>query len=209
DCMKEAFREARKYGMSVEEAYAYAKKVYEQNRNNPDAPKKVQDENFDNARKRYQAQRKQDALATIKSVRRYAEKICKKSSKMQGILADGEKDWLYGIFFHQEVNNRLKNSPGVKRNFPELTIEGRIDNPNASNDDKNKKGNYRIPDYQWGEVGDSDYQIWDLKPSDPNIQNKWEHTDQYKDMDDWTNCKPKAIGYNKENPESQDNDDKP
>ena len=196
DCMKEAFREARKYGMSVEDAYAYAKKVYEQNHNNPDAPRKVRDENFDNARKNYQNQRKQDALATIKSVKRHVEKYFKKSKGMQKMLADG-KDWLYGIKIHNKIKNYLKNSPGVKRNFPELAIEKRIYNPNASNDDKNKKGNYRIPDYQWGNVGDSDYQIWDLKPSDVNIQQKWMGTQQYKDMAAWTNSNPIAIGYNK------------
>lgn len=116
---------------------------------------------------------------------------------MKNILANGQKNWLYGVLFHNKVSSYIKNSPGVKRNFPELTVEGRIYNPAATNKNKNKKGNYRIPDYQWGKIGNPDYQIWDLKPSERNIQNKWMRTPQYNDMATWTNSNPIAIGYNK------------
>ena len=123
---------------------------------------------------------KEDTLATIKSVRRYVEKVMKSDSVAQGYLKN-KKYNRYGTYFHSKVFNLIEP----------LNIDGLLcDKPIYRPGTSGGRGNIRRPDFQWGK-GTPDYTIWDLKP------NGFVGSQQFNDMQLWTNVVPIALKYNR------------
>ena len=164
-CLKDAYRKHREEGLSATEAYQAAKETYGTGVNDGTSPR-------------------DDTLATLKSVRRHVETEMRTDATAQNYLKNGQFE-RYGTYLHSKVSQYMK-SPSIQKAYPELQVNRRLyQNGN--------RGRYRIPDYQWGKPGESDYQIWDLKPD----QYLWTDSKQYTDMSRWTGTNPIQLGYHR------------
>ncbi|MBC2582563.1 RHS repeat protein [Clostridium sp. DJ247] len=125
---------------------------------------------------------KEDTIATIKSTRRYVEKLMKKTPRAQQLLKDGKFNE-YGTYFHNRVFKRVRSA-----NIEGLEIDKTIIKPGTSGG----KGNIRRPDFQW-KRDTEEYDIWDLKPNGYD----WPSTQQYENIVKWTNIIPTQFNYNR------------
>ncbi|RXE57555.1 hypothetical protein [Acetivibrio mesophilus] len=126
---------------------------------------------------------KEDTIATIKSTRRYVEKLMKNDPIAQNYLSRGRYD-NYGTYFHNRVFKRVRSA-----NIEGLEIDKAIIRPGSTGG----KGNTRRPDFQW-QQGTADYELWDLKPNNASPQ-FW--SDQFQDLMDWTGQITTPLKYNR------------
>ena len=186
-CLKDAFDKAIAEGKSTTEAYKLTfDKAIADGKSTTEAYKLAKEVYWENVKGG--TSRRDDALATLKSVRRHVEVEMKTDPNAQGFL-NSKNYKRYGTYFHGQVAEYMKLD-SVQSAFPELQVNRRLYQNEING---SRTGRYRVPDYQWGKPGTPDYQIWDLKPD----QYAWVGSPQHNDFVNWTGTTPIQLGYHR------------